>query len=389
MKEIKRKFTQILQARLAEELNFIQVVLGPRQVGKTTGLQQIVKEWQGPTLMVTADEMIAPSRGWLVLQWEKARLLGKGALFVVDEVQKIPDWSETVKYLYDLDRKKKQFKIVLLGSASLTLKKGIGESLAGRYEIIPATHWDLEECNDAFGWSSQEYLKFGGYPAAAELSNDIPRWQNFIRNSIIEPVLIKDILGLGSVNKPALFRQTFELAMAYPAQEISLQKLLGQLQESGNVTTIKHYLELFEGAFLLKTLQKYTGSEIRKKGSSPKIVPLNNALVHAFRSPAGVETDPEWYGRIFEAAVGAALVRSAGNLYYWRDGKFEVDFVLEKGGKVYAIEVKSGRKRSTRGLEQFIQRYPGSIPILIDRKKGFQMLESQDIDALFEQGRLF
>ena len=332
--------------------------------------------------------MITPSRDWLVLQWEKARLLGKGALFVLDEVQKIPDWSNTIKYLYDQDRKEKHCKIVLLGSASLTLKKGLGESLAGRYEIIPASHWDLQECNEAFGWSVEDYLKFGGYPAAAELTKDISRWQNFIRNSIIEPVLIKDILGLSSVNKPALFRQTFELAMSYPAQEISLQKLLGQLQESGNVTTIKHYLELFEGAFLVKTLQKYTGSEIRKKGSSPKIIPLNNALIHAFRALTDIETDSDWYGRVFEAAVCAALSRTRGNLYYWRDGKFEVDFVLELGRKVYAIEVKSSRKRSTRGLEIFIQRYPGSFPVMIDHPKGSLLLQSQTVDVLFEQGVL-
>jgi len=166
---------------------------------------------------------------------------------------------------------------------------------------------------------------------------------------------------LTTVNKPALFRQTFELAMSYPAQEISLQKLLGQLQESGNVTTIKHYLELFEGVFLLKTLQKYTGSAVKKKGSSPKIVPLNTALCHAFKSPQSFDSDRNWRGRIFEAAVGAALTRTKGKLYYWREGKYEVDFVLELEGKLYALEVKSGRKRTYRGLEKFIQKYPGSM----------------------------
>lgn len=272
----------------------------------------------------------------------------------------------------------------MLGSTSLTLKKGLSESLAGRYEIIPASHWDLGECREAFGWGIQDYLKFGGYPAAAELSRDIPRWQSFIRNSIIEPVLIKDILGLSAVNKPALFRQTFELAMAYPAQEISLQKLLGQLQESGNVTTIKHYLELFESAFLVKKLPKYSGSEVKKKGSSPKIIPLNTALIHAFRSPLDLETNGDWYGRVFESAVGAALTRSVGNLSYWRDGKFEVDFVLEVGGKIYAIEVKSGRKRASRGLELFLQRYPSSVPLVIDHDKGYRLLASQNVDILFE-----
>jgi len=380
MTEIKRNFTRILEKRLREKLNFIQVVLGPRQVGKTTGLQQIVRAWQGPALMVSADEVITPSTDWLKLHWEKARNLGTDALLVIDEVQKIPNWSSAIKYLFDQDRAARKLKVVLLGSASLTLQKGLGESLAGRYEVIPANHWGLDECKQAFKWNLEDFLKFGGYPAAAELSEDIDRWQNYVRNSIIEPVLIKDILGLTTVNKPALFRQTFELAMSYPAQEISLQKLLGQLQESGNVTTIKHYLELFEGAFLLKTLQKYTGSEIRKRGSSPKIIPLNMALCHAFRSPTLIDSNPDWRGRIFEAAVGAALSKTKGKLFYWREGKYEVDFVWELEGQLYALEIKSGRKRSSKGLEKFIQRYSKSIPVVIDVVKGEQILEVESID---------
>jgi uncharacterized protein len=380
MIEIKRNFTRILEKRLREKLNFIQVVLGPRQVGKTTGLQQIVRAWQGPALMVSADEVITPSTDWLKLHWEKARNLGTDALLVIDEVQKIPNWSSAIKYLFDQDRAARKLKVVLLGSASLTLQKGLGESLAGRYEVIPANHWGLDECKQAFKWNLEDFLKFGGYPAAAELSEDIDRWQNYVRNSIIEPVLIKDILGLTTVNKPALFRQTFELAMSYPAQEISLQKLLGQLQESGNVTTIKHYLELFEGAFLLKTLQKYTGSEIRKRGSSPKIIPLNMALCHAFRSPTLIDSNPVWRGRIFEAAVGAALSKTKGKIFYWREGRYEVDFVWELEGQLYALEIKSGRKRSSKGLEKFIQRYSKSIPVVIDVVKGEQILEAESID---------
>ncbi len=332
--------------------------------------------------MVSADELITPTTDWLRLNWERGRNLGAGTLLVIDEVQKIPEWSTVVKYLFDQDRAFHHLKIVLLGSASLGLQRGLAESLAGRYEIIPAHHWNLDECDRAFGWDVDDFLKFGGYPAAAQLAGDVERWQSYIKNSIIEPVLIRDILGLTTINKPALFRQTFELAMSYPAQEISYQKLLGQLQESGNVTTIKHYLELFEGAFLLQTLRKYSGSEVKKRGSSPKIIPLNTALCHAFRSPISIDTDPDWRGRIFEAAVGAALTRTKGNLYYWRQGKFEVDFVLELEGKLYAIEVKSGRKRSRRGLEQFILKYPGSIPVLIDPESGKKLLAAESIDMV-------
>ncbi len=336
----------------------------------------------GRHLMISADELITPTTDWLQLNWEKARNLGTDVLFVIDEIQKIPDWSTVVKYLFDQDRGAHNLKVVLLGSASLTLQRGLGESLAGRYEVIPAHHWNMDECNHAFDWEMENFLKFGGYPAAAPLVYDVERWQSYIKNSIIEPVLIRDILGLTSVNKPALFRQTFELAMSYPAQEISLQKLLGQLQESGNVTTIKRYLELFEGAFLLKTLQKYTGSEDKKRGSSPKIIPLNTALCYAFRSPLSIDNNPDWKGRIFEAAVGAALTRTKGKLYYWRDGKYEVDFVLELEGKLYAIEVKSGRKRNRRGLEKFIQRYSGSIPVLLGLEEGKQLLEAEFVDDI-------
>jgi predicted AAA+ superfamily ATPase len=293
-----------------------------------------------------------------------------------------------VKCLFDRDRRK--LKVVLLGSASLSLQSGLGESLAGRYEVIRANHWNLKECQGALGWTLDEYLKFGGYPAAGELTGDIARWKSFMRDSIIEPVLFKDILGLASVAKPPLFRQTFEVAMAYPAREISLQKILGQLQDSGNVTTIKHYLELLEGAFLIKILQKYTGSEINKRASSPKIVPLNNGLVHAFHNPGDIDTSPEWRGRIFEASVGAALATvKEGNLYYWREGKYEVDYVLCLEDKVYAIEVKSGRRRAIKGLTNFLEKYPDSIPVIIDSKNIETLLKKADVAELFRSGEIF
>ncbi|MCU0640319.1 MAG: ATP-binding protein [Candidatus Krumholzibacteria bacterium] len=379
-KEIERRFTKVLTSRLGGQLHFIQAVIGPRQVGKTTGLRQIVSGWQGPSLMVTADEIAAPDMEWITIQWEKARRMGDGVLFVIDEIQKIPRWSSAVKRLFDQDRDSGKIKVVLLGSASLSLQRGLGESLAGRFEIIPADHWDLGECREAFGWGLDEYLKFGGYPAAATLIHDVPRWQKYIRDSIIEPVLIKDILGLSSVQKPALFRRTFELAMAYPAREVSLQKLLGQLQESGNVTSIRHYLDLLQGAFLIRTLQKYSGSKVRSRASSPKILPLNNALVHAFQTPEAIDTDPRWYGRVLETAVGAALSRSSGSLYYWRDGKQEIDFVVELAKRLYAIEVKSGAPGTLKGLERFRALHPECIPIVIDRETAAALLASPDVD---------
>lgn len=373
--EIIRPFTSALEKRLGEPLNFIQVVLGPRQVGKTTGLRQIAKRWSGPVHMVSADEVAPPSADWIELNWKIARTKGANTLLVFDEIQKVPNWSAMVKRLFDEDRAGRKLKVVLLGSASLSLQRGLADSLAGRYEIIRADHWNLGECREAFGWDLERFLAFGGYPAAAGLTHDIARWQRFINDSIIEPVLLKDLLAYAPVNKPALFRQTFMLSLAYPAMEISLQKMLGQLQESGNVGTIKHYLEIFEGAFLIRALQKYSGSEVRKRGSSPKIIPMNTALIHAAHNPADIASSPEWFGRVFEAAVGAELCRQADAIYYWRDGKDEVDFVVRLQNQTYAIEIKSGRVRRTSGLAKFIQRYPESRPIIINREKGTRLLK--------------
>ena len=377
--QIFRDFSKKLDVRLQERLNFIQVVTGPRQVGKTTGLRQIAQRWKWPVYLASADEVAPPTADWIELNWKIARGMGEGALLVIDEIQKVPGWSERVKRLFDEDRESRSLKVVLLGSASLLMQKGMAESLAGRYEVIHAGHWSLPECREAFGWGLKEFLKFGGYPAAAELTGDFSRWRDFINHSIIEPVLLRDLLSLAVVNKPALFRQAFQLCLAYPAMEISLQKLLGQLQESGNVTTIKHYLELFEGAFLIKVLQKYSGSEIKKRGSSPKIVPLNTALVNARRDSFPLDQDTEWKGRLFECAVGAELCRRFDEVMYWREGGAEVDFVVKTQCGIVAIEVKSGRVKRMGGLARFCQRYKDAEPIVMDLEKGTRFLDGGEL----------
>jgi predicted AAA+ superfamily ATPase len=373
--QIFRDFSKKLEVRLQERLNFIQVVTGPRQVGKTTGLRQIAQRWKGPVHLASADEVAPPTADWIELNWKIARGMGEGALLVIDEIQKVPGWSERVKRLFDEDRESRSLKVVLLGSASLLMQKGMAESLAGRYEVIHAGHWSLPECREAFGWGLKEFLNFGGYPAAAELTGDFSRWRDFINHSIIEPVLLRDLLSLAVVNKPALFRQAFQLCLAYPAMEISLQKLLGQLQESGNVTTIKHYLELFEGAFLIKVLQKYSGSELKKRGSSPKIIPLNTALVNARRDGFSSAQDTEWIGRLFECAVGAELCRRYDEVMYWREGGAEVDFIVKTQRGIVAIEVKSGRVKRMGGLERFCQRNPDALPLVMDLEKGTRFLD--------------
>jgi len=385
--EIRRDFSVLLERRLAERPGFIQIVIGPRQVGKTTGVRQIVERRRGSAHVASADAVISPSPEWVEIQWKQARSRTGTTLLVLDEIQKVPGWSTVVKRLYDEDRRERRLLVVLLGSASLTLQRGLGESLAGRYELVHATHWSLPECRRAFKWSMRKFLKFGGYPAAAELIHDIPRWQAYIREAIIEPVLIKDLLSLAPVIKPALFRQTFHLAVSYPAQIVSLQKMLGQLQDSGNVTTIKHYLEMFEGAGLIRCLQKFSGSAIRTRGSSPKLLPLNNALLHAFRDPGDVEKNPEWLGRVLECTIGASLAQSGGELFYWREGQAEVDFVLQRGKRLYAIEVKSGSvRRASRGLEVFIRQNPSAIPVVVDMPMAEQLLETGDPEKAFDKG---
>ena len=380
--EIKRHFVTILQKRLKQPLHFIQVVTGPRQVGKTTGLEQLTSGWSRPSLMATADNIAPPTSHWIEVQWRKAHALGEGTLLVIDEIQKIPNWTETVKLLFDKERRNKRINVVLLGSASLSLQRGLSESLAGRYEVLHVHHWQFGECKEAFDWTLDQFLMFGGYPAGAELIEDIPRWQSFIREGIIEPVLTKDLQGMVNIRKPALFRQLFELALKYPSQEISFQKILGQLQDRGNATTIKHYLTLFEGAFLLKPLQKYSGKPIQIKASSPKILPLNLALVNAFSDPEWILSDPEYRGRIFETAIGAYLATLPGELFYWRDGKYEVDFIFKTKDALYAIEVKSGRKKSYAGLAQFISKFPQAMPITIDSNNGSQLLLGAGIDTI-------
>jgi len=377
--EITRHFTHRLRDRLAEPQHFLQVLIGPRQIGKTTGVRQLVSSWPGPAHLATADDVSPPRADWIETQWRIAESLGPGAVLVIDEVQKIPGWSAAIKRLFDEARPKRALNVVLLGSASLTLQQGLADSLAGRYELIRADHWSLDECEEAFGWDLETFLAFGGYPGAAELIGDVRRWQAFVRDAIVEPVLLKDLLGMTPIAKPALFRQTFELSLSYPAQEVSLQKLLGQLQESGNVSTIKHYLELFEGAYLLRALQKYSGSEVRKRASSPKLVPLNTALLHAFRDPTECARSPEWRGRVLEAAVGAALARlHPHHLHWWRDGRHELDYVVDTRDELFAIEVKSGRAKRASGLTEFLKRHPKATPLVVDAAGGEVLLRRRE-----------
>ena len=351
--EYSRPQADVLAARLAEPRRFIQVVAGPRQVGKTTMVRQVTAKLQCPVRQASADEPTLRGSTWIAQQWEAARLAcqsGDEAVLVLDEIQKIPGWSEAVKRLWDEDTYSGcPLKVVLLGSAPLLIAQGLSESLAGRYEVIQLGHWSLPEMRDAFGWSLEEYLFYGGYPGAAPLINDTRRWARYIADSLIETSISRDVLLLTRVDKPALLRQLFELACRYSGQILSYNKMLGQLQDAGNTTTLAHYLELLSAAGMVCGLPKYAGGAVRVRASSPKLQVLNTALltVTSGRELSEGQSDREFYGRLVESAIGAHLVNAARagscSVYYWRERGQEVDFVVKAGRFLTAIEVKSGR----------------------------------------------
>jgi predicted AAA+ superfamily ATPase len=361
----KRPIYQILLQRLHEPRRFIQVLSGPRQVGKTVLARQVMEDLNIPSHYASADQPTLRERSWLEQQWDIARLKidprngAKTALLVLDEVQKVADWSELVKRLWDEDtRARRQLKIVLLGSAPLLIQKGLTESLAGRFEILPAAHWSYAEMRDAFKWDLDRYLFYGGYPGSAELVSDENRWRRYVIDSLIETTISRDILLLTRVDKPALLRRLFHLACDYSGQVVSYQKMLGQLQDAGNTTTLAHYLDLLGGAGMIVGLQKYSGGRARQRGSSPKLQVMNNALMTA---PSAFSFDEarkerDFWGRLVESAAGAHLVNGARGtgieVFYWRERSREVDFVLRSGRSIVAIEVKSGRaKESLAGME--------------------------------------
>jgi predicted AAA+ superfamily ATPase len=369
---------ELLSTRLSEPRRHIQVLAGPRQVGKTTLVRQALADFPGRTHYATADEPSLRDRGWIAAQWDAARLAaqaagGDGAVLALDEVQKIPDWSETAKRLWDEDTASGlDLRVVLLGSAPLPIHQGLSESLAGRFELIRVGHWGYAEMRQAFGFDLERYLCFGGYPGAAPLADEPERWARYIKDSLIETTISRDVLLMTRVDKPALLRQLFDLACRYSAQVLSYTRMLGQLQDAGNTTTLAHYLTLLGGAGMVTGLQKYSGSEVRKRGSSPKLLVLNTALMTATsgQGPEAAQIASDFRGRLVESAVGAHLANAAASgdleLFYWREGRHEVDYVAVSGGRVIAIEVKSGAARERApGLAAFAETFQAHRTLLV------------------------
>jgi predicted AAA+ superfamily ATPase len=357
-----RAFVADLEERFRSREALIQVLIGPRQVGKTTGVKQLLERRHAPFCYANADDLLVSDRTWLLEQWQKALALGDGSLLIIDEIQKVPNWAETIKGLWDSQPARLQ--VLLLGSSALQLHGGLKESLAGRFELTRVMHWRYAELRHAFGYDLTRYLTFGGYPGAVPFENDAERWYAYMKESIVEAVIGKDILQNRKVANPALFRQAFEILCHYPAQEISYSKLLGQLQDRGNTDLVKYYIELYGGAFLIHALQKYSAKAWLARSSSPKMIPSCPAL-HTMATGKMDPTDPEQRGRVFELAVGAELLQLPGDTFYWREKQAEVDFVYQCQGRLHAIEVKSGRQKSAKGLDSFLGKFPTATRTII------------------------
>ncbi len=363
---------------MLEPRKFIQVLAGPRQVGKSTLVNQVLAQVSIPHHIEVADAVDPKDSDWIRRVWESARttmILRKleEYLLVIDEVQKIENWSEMVKREWDADsRAHVNLKVVLLGSSRLLLRKGLTESLAGRFELIRMPHWSLQEMRDAFGVTLDEYIYFGGYPGPVHMIKDERRWRKYIKDSLVAPAIEKDVIMTSNIYKPALMKQLFELGCSYSAEILSLTKMMGQLQDVGNVTTLAGYLEILDQCALLTGLRKYANDEARKRGSIPKYQVYNNALLTAYKGRGFVadRTDTKVWGRWVESAVGAHLLSMADELeyevYYWRepsrnkekiDKDNEVDFIIARDGEVTAIEVKSGRRGMNSGLPTFVETF--------------------------------
>ena len=372
-------------------------VFGPRQTGKTTIVRQALAQIGQDCRYVAVDEPDSPAPGsphdsqsgraallpnvrdsvWLVEQWEDARRQAersdRGFVLVLDEIQRIPNWSPTVKGLWDADRARDlPLHVVILGSSPLLMQSGLNESLAGRFEPLSVTHWSLTEMSAAFGFGLREYLYFGGYPGPARLAGEPDRWRDYLLRAVVDPNIERDILAMTRVDKPALLKRLFELGADFSGQILSYNKMLGQLRDAGNVTTLARYLDLLSSAGLLAGVPKYSGQSHRRRSSSPKLNVLNTALMTAGSGYSFDEAvaDRTFWGRVAESAVGAHLLNTAGSdisVHYWRDNPFEVDFVLRRGPRLAAVEVKTGPPRPARfsGMTEFGRRFESVRPILI------------------------
>lgn len=391
----KRVEYQVITRRLKEPRRFVQVVMGPRQVGKSTVVKQVLKDLDAPYMFYSADNVPATNGGWISNCWAAVRSLmnsngWKSVVLVIDEIQKIANWSEVVKKEWDDDTfYDRDIRVLLLGSSRVLLERGLSESLAGRFEEIRMSHWSFREMNECFGVTLDQYIYYGGYPGAAFLYDDFDRFRQYIQSSIIDATINKDILMDTPISKPALLRQTFELGAAYSGNLLSLNKMLGMLQDAGNAATLAGYINLLNESGLLCGLQKFGVDMARRRASIPKLQVYNNALKTLY-SPLSFEqaiADRKAWGHIFESGVGAYLICQAFagrfEVFYWREKNDEVDFVLRKNEVVVAIEVKSNAEKCTTGLDKFRRCFnPQAAFVVGDGGIGAEEFFSMDLNGL-------
>lgn len=373
-----------LVKRIKDKRRFIQVLSGPRQTGKTTLAHQAAKTANIPCHYASADIPGIPDAIWIKTAWETARALltngAKKALLILDEIQKIEQWSTIVKAEWDADTQhQRDIQVVILGSAPLLIQQGLTESLAGRFELISVRPWSYLEMKDAFGWNIQQYIYYGGYPGSASLITEPDRWLSYIRDSLIETTLSRDILLLNTIQKPALLRRLFQLGCEYSGQILSYQKMLGQLHDAGNTTTLAHYLQLLSGSGMITGIEKYYGKKIMRRSSSPKLLALNTALISANNAITfGVAiNNHDYWGRLIESTVGSSLINHPASItqqvYYWREGNDEVDFIIENNHELIALEVKSGRQKSASGLIAFSKKFPKARLMQVGGENGITL----------------
>lgn len=394
-----RQQLSILKDRMAEPRRRIQIIMGPRQVGKSTLVGQFADGTNVSFDLFSADGVNRYDTQWIPAHWQQARMKmdqneESEHILIIDEIQKILGWSEQVKKEWDTDtRQKRNLKVILLGSSRILLEKDLNESLEGRFETIKMGFWEWQEMRDAFGFTMQEYIYFGGFPGLAPDIKDEDRWRSLMEDTIITPILTRDILEIEEIRNPALLRQVFELACIESAREFSLTKMQGTMNR-GTVPTIKTYLNILDQTMTVKPIQKYSPSPVKEKNSVPKMQVYNSA----FRNRYGLYTfkeavmDATEWGRQVESAVGAFLsnrsILDGFDLLYWRDEKKkECDFVLKKGQALVAIEVKSKSADDTKGFEEFKRLYENHISsALIVGPEGFPLEDffSLDLKNLFK-----
>jgi len=394
--EYRRKQLDILTERINQNKRFIQVLTGPRQVGKTTIIKQLCKSIDTPYTYLIAENN-ANSTTWIIQQWEAARLKinvsnTTSHLLIIDEIQKISNWSETVKQLWDTDTfNELNLEVILLGSSGLMLQQGLNESLAGRFELLKIPHWCFNEMNECFGITHEQYAWFGGYPGSMAFIKNEKRWKEYVKAALIETTISKDVLMLTTIHKPALLKQVFDMGVHYSSKILSYTKMLGQLQDAGNTVTIAHYLNLLDVAGLLTGLQKFYNEAHRKRSSSPKWQVKNTALCSALSDEnfKQITSNLVGWGQVIESAIGAHLINMADeggyDVFYWRHNNEEVDYVLKKGEKVIAIEVKSGITKFTKGMDTFRKEY-NPTKILLVGTSGLLWQDFLEMDSviLFE-----